>query len=178
MKHTLWLAFVAAWLALPWSASAQLIALSTSGDANLAAEAPTSTAGAVTIRRGLICNATACNIIDLTPSGGGSPGLPDRAVFAIEKDTGCASTVDFTPQGSNRSGAWDDCTGAGTPYTCCTGVNTGCTFDLSAAIQDVGNQVVVTPIVNRYITGLLADTGSCTDVEVMVTLYYENDNVR
>lgn len=164
MKHLRWLALLAIWLGLPSWSYAQLIPLSSATPATLSAEKETSTAGAVIIRRGLICDgASVCNTIDLTPSGG-SPGLPDRAVFAIETATGCASTVDFTPRGCNRSGC---------------SVN----YDLSATIAGTGaglggTQVVVTPIVNRYITGLIADNASCTDVEIMVTLYYESDNVR
>jgi hypothetical protein len=170
---------VLVYLILSSTAGAQMISLSTATDANLASEATSTAAGAVIIKRGLLCDGTTCNIIDLGGGSSNSLGLPDRATFSIEKDTGCASTVDFTPQGSNRAGAWDVCTGAGTPYKCCTAANAGCTYDLSgSAAQGVNQQVTVTPISNRYLTGALSDSASCTDVEVMVILYYENDNVR
>lgn len=139
--------------------------MSTSTDTTLDDERNSGTVGIATIRRFLLsdgdpgASTTAATVFDTQGSG----GTPSIAIFGFHTSTGCTAADTFTPQGSETN----DLT---------------IKYDLGPAGSTTlapGQQMVVSPIVNRYLTATITDAdASCTDAELTLQLIYIKGDER
>ena len=140
--------------------------MSTATEATLAAEKDTDVSGVATTVRFLLSDAdpgastTAATVFDTQAPG---LGTPSQAIFGFHTSTGCTAADTFTPQGSDTD-------------------NLTIKYDLGPSGSTTlvpGAQMVVSPIVNRYLTATITDAdGSCTDAELTLQLIYIKGDER
>ena len=136
---------------------------SVSGSALVAAIPNTFDRGSVVEDHWLVCDraggaAVTCNTFDTIDSTRTHNGIPDRVVFSWVRGGGTCAGDTVTPQGSDVSDG-------------SVNYNLGPSGSITLS---VGQQMVVSPSVNRYYQVLITDAdSSCTDVEVLLTLVYD-----
>lgn len=139
---------------------------SVSGNAQVALMKNTSDLGSSIVDRYLICdsaggNGTLCAAFDT--QGSGHMGTPSRAVFSFVRGGGTCTGDTITPSASDVA-----------DLSLFTAIGPSGSLTLAPPSGTTVNQMVVSPIVNRYLTVLKNDAdSSCTDVEVLLQLFYD-----
>jgi len=161
------LALLAVWLVAPGLALAVDGGdLSGATETTIASEASTHAGGDLTVRRFLLCdgdknNGDECTVFD---SHRASLGTPTRAVFSWNTATGCGTGDVITPRGSDTN-----------DLTVMFNLGPTGSTTLTFPASNVGAQMIVEPVVNRYFTATLTDADDgCSDVEVVLQLFYSN----
>jgi hypothetical protein len=164
MKHLLWLLTLGAWMVsgVTWAADGSRP--SASDVAAVAAIDSTSDRGTAIVDRYLICdsaggNGTFCTSFDTKSRG----GTPTRAVFSFVRGNGTCTGDTVTPMGSDVAA-----------LSLFSAIGPSGSTTLAPPSSGTVQQMVVEPIINRYLTVQKNDAdSSCTDIEVLLQLFYD-----